>query len=299
LRLLLAVLFAAASYACLTGFDYFGLRYAGHALPYRYAALTSFCSLAFGHNIGMAGLSSGAIRYRFYARHGLTVGDVAKVILFSAMTVGLGLITLGGAALLLGPQRAEQITGLGRPLVLALGAGCLITVMGYLLLAAFVRGGMKLYRWELTMPSLPLALAQVALGSVNYALVSACLYQGLAAWEQVSYPAVASVYVIAQIAALISHIPGGLGIIESTVMFLLPDANVIGALILFRLVYFLVPLCIGSVVFMIAEAVLPERARKHQGRGERGGGSRRSPGAVATDGQAPHAQEARVAASRR
>src|SRR5690606_31345638 len=95
-RLVLAAGFAAASYLCLTFFDWLGLRYAGRPLAWRQAALASFVGLSIGHNVGLAALSSGAIRYRFYARWGLGAGDVAKVILFCGITVGLGLAVLGG-----------------------------------------------------------------------------------------------------------------------------------------------------------------------------------------------------------
>jgi uncharacterized membrane protein YbhN (UPF0104 family) len=61
-RIALAMLFAGASYLCLTGFDWLALRYVGQKLPYPYVALTSFCSLSLGHNIGLAALSSGTVR---------------------------------------------------------------------------------------------------------------------------------------------------------------------------------------------------------------------------------------------
>ena len=76
-RLLAAGGFAAASYLCLTGFDFLALRYVGRP-PYRQAALASFTSLSLGHNIGFAALSSGAIRYRFYSRWGLRTGEIAR-----------------------------------------------------------------------------------------------------------------------------------------------------------------------------------------------------------------------------
>src|SRR5687768_10027350 len=58
-RLARAAGFAAASYLCLTGFDWLALRYVGRPLPYRKAALASFVGLSLSHNIGFAGLSSG------------------------------------------------------------------------------------------------------------------------------------------------------------------------------------------------------------------------------------------------
>src|SRR3990170_3534660 len=117
-----AILFAAASYLSLTGFDWLALRYVGQKLPYPKVALASFCSLSLGHNIGFAALSSGAIRYRFYTRWGATAGDVAKIIVFCGLTVGWGLAVLGGCAILLRPELAARITGLPKGTVILLGA---------------------------------------------------------------------------------------------------------------------------------------------------------------------------------
>src|SRR5688572_10236345 len=179
-RLAGAAGFAAASYLCLSGFDWLAVRYAGEPLPYRKTALASFCSLSLGHNIGLAFLSSGAIRYRFYVRWGLSAGDVAKVILFCGSTVALGLAILGGLALLLRADLAEDITGLNRMVVVGLGLACLACAAIYLLLAAFVRGALRVRKWRLEMPPLRLALGQAVVGPVNFACVAACLHQALA-----------------------------------------------------------------------------------------------------------------------
>lgn len=252
-RLALAAAFAAASYLCLTFFDYLALRYVEKPLPYRRAALASFVALSMGHNIGLAALSSGAIRYRFYSRWGLTAGDVAKLVLFCGATVGLGLAILGGAALLIRTDLAVAITGLGRGAVLGLGLACLGAAAGYVALAAFVRRPIRIRSWEIAMPPLRLALGQVAIGPLNFACVAACLHQVLSAVGDVSYLAVAAVYVIATVTALIAHVPGGLGVIESVVLYLLPNAQFIGALLVFRVVYFLLPLAIGGPTFAAIE----------------------------------------------
>ena len=137
--------FAAASYTCLTGFDWLALRYAGRPLAYRKAALASFTSLSLGHNIGFAALSSGAIRYRFYSRWGLDPEEVAKVIVFCGATVGLGLMVLGGIALLCSPQLGYELTGLGRPTIIGLGSTCLVLAAAYVALAAWVRHPLRVY----------------------------------------------------------------------------------------------------------------------------------------------------------
>jgi len=259
-RLLAAAGFAAASYLALTLFDYLALHCVGRHLPYPKVALTSFTALSLGHNIGLAALSSGAVRYRFYSRWGLTAGEVAKVILFCGMTVGLGLLVLGGTALLLRSGLAVEITGLSRPIVLALGALCLTGPALYLILAALLRRPLRIRRWSLEMPSLRLAVAQVLVGSVNFAFVAACLHQALAAVADVAYMGVASVYVIANSTALVSHVPGGLGVIESVVLYLLPEKDLIGPLLVFRFVYFLAPLALGSLLFLVTELIYRRRS---------------------------------------
>jgi uncharacterized membrane protein YbhN (UPF0104 family) len=261
-KLLAAGGFAALSYACLTFFDYFGLRYAGKPLPYPKAALASFTSLSLGHNIGFAALSSGAVRYRFYSRWGLSTEQVAKVILFCGLTVGLGLMVLGGAALLFRADLAEEMTGLTRSAILGIGAAiCLALPTVYLILAATVRGTIRIRRWSLQLPRVKLALAQLIVGPLNFASVAACLHQALSAVTDVGYLAVASAYVIANTTALISHVPGGLGVIESVVMYLLPQADLIGALLVFRFVYFLVPLAMGGLLFLATEFLIKKRRR--------------------------------------
>lgn len=255
-RLLAATGFAACSYLCLTGFDWLAVRYAGKPLPYRQAALASFTALSIGHNIGVAALSSGAVRYRFYSRWGLSAAEVAKVILFSGVTVGIGLATLGGIGLLLYPAEAEGLVGLGNGSIMALAIACLAAPLIYVALAAFVRQPLRLRKWSLQLPELSVAASQVLVGTANFACVAACLHQLLAAFAEAGYLKVASVYVIANTAALVSHVPGGLGVLEATVDFLLPNAEAIGALIAFRAVYYFLPLSIGLPTFLVSERVL-------------------------------------------
>jgi hypothetical protein len=258
-RLAAAFGFAAASYSCLTGFDFLALHYVGRPLPYRKVALASFTSLSLGHNIGLAALSSGAIRYRFYSRWGLETEDVAKLIVFCGITVGLGLATLGGLALALAPDLAADLTGLGRPLIFALAALCFALPIAWITAAATVKRPLTFRRWSIALPHPMLAAAQTVLGTVNFAFVAACLHQALSGIGEASYFSVVTVYVIANVAALVSHVPGGLGVIESVVTHLLPEAHTIGAVLVFRFVYFLVPLVLGGTLFALTELWLKRR----------------------------------------
>lgn len=250
----LALVFSAASYLCLTGFDFLALRYVGKRLSYPRAALASFTSLSIGHTVGIAALSSGAVRYRFYSRWGLNAGEIAKLIVFCGMTVGLGLVTLAGLCLLLLPGTAGKIAGLGTAASVALAAACLMVPALYLVLAAFLRGDVTIRSWRFCLPTPRLAALQIALGTVNFAFVAACLHQLVNA--QAGYMETTAAYVVGNLTALVSHVPGGLGVLEATIGFLLGSSASIGALIAFRIVYFFIPLPLG-LVLLLASEVLP------------------------------------------
>jgi uncharacterized membrane protein YbhN (UPF0104 family) len=167
--------------------------------------------------------------------------------------------------LLLRSGLAVEITGLTHPVIIALGVACLAVPTIYLILSILVRQPLRIRHWSLEVPALRLAIGQVLIGSINFAFVAACLHQALAAVADVAYLGVASVYVIANATALVSHVPGGLGVIESVVMYLLPQDNLIGPLLVFRFVYFLAPLGLGGILFAVTELVLRRRSSDTQG----------------------------------
>ena len=254
----LALAFAACSYLCLTVFDFLALRYVGKPLAYPRAALASFTSLAIGHNVGVAALSSGAVRYRFYSRWGLDAEEIAKLIVFCGVTVGLGLITLAGLCLILLPGTAGKIARFGTTASTSLGMACIALGTSYLALAAFVRSELKVHSWRFALPPLRLAVLQVLIGTINFAFVAACLHQLLNG--EAGYMETTAAYVVGNLTALVSHVPGGLGVLEATIGFLLGGSASIGALIAFRLVYFFIPLPLGLVLLFASEALLGPNA---------------------------------------
>ncbi|MBB6181684.1 lysylphosphatidylglycerol synthase domain-containing protein [Pseudorhizobium flavum] len=261
-RLLFAFAFVIASYTCLSGFDWLAVRYAGRALPYRQVALASFCSLSIGHNVGMAALSSGAVRYRFYSRWGLSGEQVAKVIIFCGVTVGLGLVALAGLALIITQGRGGDLLGINEMMAVTLGCICLLVPTLYLLICWRVERPLILYRWSFQPPSVWLALGQIAVGTLNFACVAACIHQLLLGISAVNYLTVATAYVTANIAALISHVPGGLGVLEATILGVLPVDASIGALVVFRILYFFVPLMLGVPTLVASEAYFRRQPRR-------------------------------------
>ncbi|KRB51509.1 hypothetical protein ASE04_10655 [Rhizobium sp. Root708] len=257
-RLSAGLAFAAMSYLCLTVFDWMGLRYAGRPLSYPKAALASFTGLSIGHNLGFAALSSGAVRYRYYSRWGLSGEEVARVIVFCGATVGIGLASLCGIVFVSNSQAAAALIGLPAAGVVALGVGCLVAIGCYLLMTLMIRAPLAVWRWRFKMPSFPLAVGQIVVGTLNFMAVAACLQQLLGA--DADFMETATAFVLANVAVLLTHVPGGLGVLEATVTALIPSAS-IGALVAFRVIYFVIPLLFGLVSFALSEIFLRRRQR--------------------------------------
>jgi uncharacterized membrane protein YbhN (UPF0104 family) len=254
-RLALAGLFTAGSYLSLTGFDYLGVRYAGARLAYRRVALASFTGLSIGHTLGLAPLSTGAIRYRFYSQWGLDAAAIAKVVLFSAVSVGIGELSLSSIVLLAEPALAGRVIKVDATTARLMGAAGVMLLVLYVSLAAKIRGRLSIRGWSIELPEWRLALGQIVIGTINFACVAAALHQALLSAGPVNYASAATAFILANLAALMTHVPGGVGVEEAVVITLLPGIDAIGALVAFRVIYFLIPLAIGTLLFGGTELV--------------------------------------------
>jgi uncharacterized membrane protein YbhN (UPF0104 family) len=258
-RLVTALGFAFASYVCLAGFDWAGVRYVKNDLSLGKIGLASFIALSIGQSVGLSGLSSGALRYRYYAHWGMSTEDVAKIVLLSGVTVGIGMAMLSGIVMILNPGDAASVLRLSEGVVVAIGVACLLATAGYVAAAAYVRTPLRIRAWTFEMPTLKIALAQVVIGTINFALVSACLREVMAASADVSYLKAATAFVLANLAILLTHAPGGLGVLEATVRHVMGDEASIGSLVAFRVIYFFIPFFIGLPLSLVVEAVFRSR----------------------------------------
>jgi len=254
-QLTLALGLTAASYLTLTLYDWLAIRYLGSDLSYGRVALTSFLAYVMSHNVGLSVLGSSAPRYRLYGGSGLTLSDIVKIIAFSGVTLWLGWLLLVGAILVLQPELLGAVVG--GPLAPLLGALFLAAVAAYLLWTTRAHATLRIRQWRLDLPPPRIAAAQVAVSTLDWLLASSVLYVLLPAAATVSFAKVVAAFLTAMIAGLVSHVPGGLGVFETvTVRALspaLPAAAVLGSLIAFRLVYYILPLLVAATLFAAHE----------------------------------------------
>ncbi|HKK08935.1 MAG TPA: bifunctional lysylphosphatidylglycerol flippase/synthetase MprF, partial [Gemmatimonadota bacterium] len=182
---------------------------------------------------------------------GLSAVEISQVIALYTVTfwIGVGIISgillVSGSVLLPPPLGGAPGRVLGGLLLGMVAAYFGWTLRGRPVLAAG--------DWEFPPPSARLSAAQLLASPLDWSLAAAALWVLLPGSLGVSYPAFLALFVAAQTVGLASHVPGGLGVFEATLLVLLPDhgpqGGVLAGLLAFRGVYYLLPLLVGGTVY--------------------------------------------------
>jgi len=254
----------ALSYLILTGYDALALRYLRRPLAYRRTALVSFLGYAFAHNIGLSVLGGAAPRYRLYSAWGLAPADIARLVAFTGATFWLGISAVVGAALLLDAQALATPLHITPLLARGLGAGLLALVAAYVVLTMARRRPLRVRGWSIPLPRPSIALAQLVVSASDW-LVAAAVLWVLLPHTALSFPHFVGLFVVAQLVGVTSHIPGGLGVFETVMLMALaphgPAPALVGALVAYRVIYYLLPLGLATALLAAHEARGLARAR--------------------------------------
>jgi len=255
--LLLAGFFTVASFACIAAIEMLGIVHCGRAVRIRRIIATAVGAIGIGHAVGLAALSSGAIRYRMYGRAGLDFVSTGKIVVFAGLTLVCGLATVGGMALLWQAATLAPLVGLSPTLLRGVGTAALLLVGVYLVMCTYsTRRVLPLWKNEsIKVPRGNLAIAQVVLGSLNILCIGGVLYAALRSFVPVEYATAAALYVSSDITALTAHVPGGWGVLEYIVTSVLGEEHVLAGIVLYRAIYYLVPLGAGLVIFVGDELI--------------------------------------------
>lgn len=255
-RWLFAVASTLAAYAALAWYDRIALLHLGHKADWRFVSLTSFTAYAIGHNVGASVLSGAVIRYRAYSTRGLSVGEVGVLVAFCSFTFALGVVIVGGALLLIHPELIERFEG--APLWLGRATGAVLIAAPTL----YVAGALLHFRpfriagFEIVYPRPPVAARQLMAGPLELLGAAGIIYFALPVAANPGFFVVLGVFLASFSLALVSHAPGGLGVLEIAFLEGMPDvpqANVVAALLVFRLLYLVVPLVAALGVVLAFE----------------------------------------------
>ena len=258
----------AASFVTLGLIEVMALRAAGlHSrIPRRAAMTTAFVTHAFSQSVGLALLTGAAVRLRAYARYRMDAAAVGRTSAFVTLTVTLGLIACGAGAFLAG---SEPLRLLGRELaVRPVGLMLAIVAFAYVVWSATaLREVVGRGRWQIRRPTARVAMGQLLLSSVDWLLTGTVLFALLPASAGIGYGEMLRAYLIAQTVGVASHIPGGAGVFEAVMFSLVArgdmaqQAAIVAALVMFRIVYYLLPLISAVIVSAVAELRLRGSSR--------------------------------------
>ena len=256
-RVLLALALTALDYLVLTGYDALGLRYARHPLAHHRVVFASFISYAVSNNLGFSLLTGASLRYRLYSRWGVPLGEIAKIVGFTATMIWLGVLAVGGIAFVVVPLETPESLRLSITTLRPLGVILLALLGVYFALSIAHRQEFSIRGVRFAIPEPGMALAQVAVSSLDWLLASSVLYLLLPPGT-IAFPALVAVYVLGQSVGLISHVPGGVAVFESIVLLFLspaiPAPQLVGILLVFRCIYYLIPLGIAATGLALYEA---------------------------------------------
>lgn len=261
-ELLCAALLTVGSYSLLTLYDFIAVRNIDKEIPYRKIVPISFLGFTFSNTIGFSLLTGTSIRYKFYSELGLSGNKITQIVISCSVTFFLGLFFICGIALVCFPS--EQLSALPLPtwlfsLTTVLGIGMLLSVLGYLLMSVLRKKPFNFRGFEITPPLLSVSLRQLLVSSLDWIVVGTLFYSLLPAVENLGYIQVLSIFFVANALGVLAHVPGGIGVFESVVTVALsqylPVEQILGAIIVYRIIYYIIPFLISLAYFVITIAL--------------------------------------------
>ncbi len=235
-------------------------------LKLRQVALASFCAYALSHVLGAPALSAAAIRLRLYAQWLVPAVGIGRIVALSGSMFTIGLATLLGVLLLLHPSSLPLFGHAVSPAGLRAGGAVLVALVVFYVGAAGRVAVLRVFGRQLTLPGWRLALAQAVLGFADTATSGAILYTVLPDTPGLSYPHVLGIYLAAFAGGIFSGLPGGVGVFDSVLLLglsdYLPPATALGAILLFRVMYFLAPACAAALCYAGHEVWANMRKRR-------------------------------------
>ena len=265
----LAALYVAAGYFTLTFYDLFALRTIGRKdVPYRVAALAGFTSYSIGHNVGASVFTGGAVRYRIYSGWGLDAVEVAKLCFIAGLTFWLGNLTVLGFGFAYHPQAASEIDLLPPWASRALGLAALTALTAYVVWVWQTPRVIGRQNWEVRLPSGPLTLLQIVIGIIDLTFCALAMYMLVPSEPPIIFIDVAVIFITATLLGFASHSPGGLGVFDAAMLVALwqyDPEELLAGLLIFRLLYYILPFTLALAVLGIREVMLSMARRGNVG----------------------------------
>ena len=253
-----AVGFTVCGYLSLIVYHALAQRYIRRDLPAQRTAFVGFVSYAISNALGFPLLLGGGVRYRLYNAWGFSSAEIALVVGFVSTTFWLGVLAVAGTTFLIEPRSAPAILGVGAPWLRPVGAVLLLGVVGYLVASLVRRKPLRVFGWEVGVPKPGLAASQVIVAAAEWTFAAAALWSLLPVTVPgLTFTVFLSAFVVGNVAGVVSHVPAGLGVFEWILLGMLgeymPASSLLGIVIVYRVVYYLMPLALAATLLAANE----------------------------------------------
>ncbi len=249
--IVISIILTILSYVLISSYEWLGLKHLSKSIQFKKILRISFLANTFSNNIGSSALAGPFLRHRLYSGLGIGVLDAAQMVLFVNTTIILGALTLGGACFLLAPFQINVIPTLGQIPPVFIGVILLMIPIGYLGGCSIGFHPLNWNNWQIKFPKFKIGLMQIIFSALDWMLAVSVLYI-LCISFKIPFIVFCGVFVFAQIAGLASQVPAGIGVFEAIMLSGLsawvPAENIIGILLIYRLIYHLLPLSISVFV---------------------------------------------------
>jgi phosphatidylglycerol lysyltransferase len=251
-KLVGSALLTALDYLILIGYDWIAVRSLRYPISLRRTALAAFTGFASSYNFG-ALLGGASVRYRLYAAWGLSTTQIVQLIALISFAFWAGAFACAGALFAIAPPKVAALPFVD---LRAMGGVLLVLVIACLIWLSLRKKGLVVRGVEIRLPSLKSALALLAVAGADLMLAAAALYVLLPADLGLSYLHFAAIYLVAIVAVVFTHVPGGVGVFELVVLTLaaVETGRAVAALVAFRVIYYLLPLALALLLLVGNEA---------------------------------------------
>jgi uncharacterized membrane protein YbhN (UPF0104 family) len=230
----LAAAAALLAYSSLAGYDRIALLHLRRKISWLFIALCSFTTYALSHNIGASVVSGAVVRYRAYSSQGMPGSEIAVLIAFCSFTFILGVIITSSVVLLLEPHVLMRFNEDLTPTVaMVIALIMLAFVLLYVLGSWMQLRPLQIGKFRLEYPRMSVVVQQLVVAPLELIGAAGIIYFALPEAGNPGFLVVLGIFLTG-----------------------LPDMNqadVLAALIVFRLLYLLIPFAMSLVVVLVFE----------------------------------------------
>jgi phosphatidylglycerol lysyltransferase len=192
--------------------------------------------------------------------------EIVQLVAILGLTFWLGVLALAGIMFLVAPfpvpdhvlEHLPNWARQGLPWhdVRFLGVILLAHVAAYLAICAVRRKPLRIWRWELPLPPPGLSLAQIGVSCADLMVAAAVFYVLLPPDLVATYPMFLGVFLLGLVVQVFLHVPAGLGVFDVVMLAFFPPKLMAAPLLVFRGVYYLLPLAVAGIVWLALEITL-------------------------------------------